>query len=267
MTRVEQQPGRAAMPTTVLAVDVEDLTVAYQEKAVLWDVDVKIPAGVMLAIVGPNGAGKSTLLKSILGLLRPVAGRILVFGQPYEPSRRMIAYMPQRGSVDWDFPTNVLDVVMMGRYGHLGWIRRPGRHERELAEAALEKVGMADYRGRQISQLSGGQQQRVFLARALVQDAPLLFLDEPFAGVDAATEHAIVEVLRSLRAQGKTVVAVHHDIETLKEYFDWALLLNVRLEAIGPASEVVTPETLRRTYGGRMAFMEGAGDAAGGGAA
>ena len=179
------------------AVVTEDVTVAYREKPVLWDIDFEVPTGSRCAIVGPNGAGKSTLLKTILGLIRPVAGRISVFGRPYNEQRRRVGYVPQRGSVDWDFPTTVLDVVMMGRYGHLGWLRQPGRNERKLAEEALERVAMLDFARRQISQLSGGQQQRVFLARALVQDADLYFLDEPFTGVDITTERAIVDVFRA----------------------------------------------------------------------
>ena len=235
---------------------VEDLTVAYAEEPVLWDVDLAVPEGVLMAIVGPNGAGKSTLIKTILGLVEPAAGRVLIYGKPYREQRRLVAYVPQRGSVDWDFPTNVLDVVMMGRYGHLGWIRRPGRRDRELAMDALRKVGMEAFAGRQISQVSGGQQQRVFLARALVQDARIYLMDEPFQGVDATTEKAIVNVLRELRAAGRTVVVVHHDLETVREYFDWALLLNVRAIASGPVDEVFTPENLRRTYGGGVRRRE-----------
>src|SRR5690554_5544841 len=176
-----------------LAVQVADLTVAYQEKPVLWDVDLKVPAGTLMAIVGPNGAGKTTMLKAILGLLTPAAGQVSIFGKPYDEQRRLVGYVPQRGSVDWDFPTNVLDVVMMGMYGRLGWLRRPGRAEREHALDALRKVGMEEFSDRQIAQLSGGQQQRVFLARALVQDASIYLMDEPFQGVDATTERAIVE--------------------------------------------------------------------------
>jgi manganese/zinc/iron transport system ATP- binding protein len=238
-----------------LALKVEDLTVAYREKPVLWDVDIDLPAGVLLAVVGPNGAGKSTLLKTVLGLIKPAAGRVWVFGKPLSQQRRRVGYMPQRGSVDWDFPTTVLDVVQMGRYGHLGWLKRPGAAERALALEALEQVALADFASRQISQLSGGQQQRVFLARALVQDADLYFLDEPFAAVDITTERAIVEVLHAMRARGKTVVCVHHDVETLRDYFDWALLLNVRREALGPVAEVCTPENMRRTYGGRAPIV------------
>ena len=244
-----------------LAIEVNDLTVAYRDQPALWDIDVEVPAGMLMAIVGPNGAGKSTLLKAILGLVRPAAGQVLIHGQPYADQRGLTAYVPQRGSVDWDFPTTVLDVVTMGRYGALGWFRRPGRRERDLSMAALEKVGMADLAHRQISQLSGGQQQRVFLARALVQDAGVYFMDEPFQGVDAKTERAIVEVLRDLRANGRTVVAVHHDLETVPEYFDWVLLLNVRRIALGPVDEVFTEENLRRTYGGRAPLLRGRGDA------
>ena len=238
------------------AIEVTDLTVAYQDKPVLWDIDLDVPPGVLLSIVGPNGAGKTTLIKAILGLVRPAAGNVLIYNKPYEAQRQIVGYVPQRGSVDWDFPTNVLDVVMMGRYGALGWVRRPGRQERELALQALEKVGMAVYATRQISQLSGGQQQRVFLARALVQDATVYLMDEPFQGVDATTERAIVTLLQELRANGKTVVVVHHDLQTVSDYFDWVMLLNIRRIASGPVDEVFTPDNLRETYGGRVAFMK-----------
>ena len=237
------------------AIAVEDLTVAYGEHPALWDVDVVVPPGTLMAIVGPNGAGKTTLIRAVLGLVRPVAGRIEVFGRPYADQRRLVAYVPQRTSVDWDFPTNVLDVVMMGRYGSLGWLRRPGRRERDAAMGALEQVGLTDLATRQISELSGGQQQRVFLARALVQDARVYLMDEPFQGVDATTERAIVRLLQELRATGRTVVAVHHDLQTVAEYFDWVTLLNVRRVASGPVDEVFTEENLRQTYGGREAFL------------
>ena len=231
------------------AVEVEDLTVAYRDKPVLWDVDLSIPPGVLLAVVGPNGAGKTTLIKAILGLVRPVAGHVRVFGQAYETQRKLVGYVPQRGTVDWDFPTTVLDVVTMGTYGRLGWFRRPGRSEEHDARLALRQVEMEDYADRQISQLSGGQQQRVFLARALVQQAQVYFMDEPFQGVDAVTEKAIVEILRELRRQGRTVIVVHHDLQTVPEYFDWCLLLNVRKIAFGPTAEAFTPENIRETYG------------------
>ncbi len=237
------------------AIEVTDLTVAYRDQPVLWDVDLLAPSGILMAIVGPNGAGKTTLLKAILGLVRPAAGQVLIYGKPYAQQRHLVGYVPQRGSVDWDFPTTALDVVTMGRYGAIGWIRRPGRRERQLAWQALEKVDMLPFAGRQISQLSGGQQQRVFLARALVQDAQIYFMDEPFQGVDATTERSIVALLQELRAAGKTVVVVHHDLQTVPEYFDWVALLNVRRIACGPVAEVFTEQNLRLTYGGRVAFL------------
>jgi manganese/zinc/iron transport system ATP- binding protein len=241
------------------AVQVADLTVAYREKPVLWDVDLDVPTGVLMAIVGPNGAGKTTLIKAVLGLVRPAAGTVLVHGRPYEEQRRRVAYVPQRGTVDWDFPTSVLDVVTMGTYGTLGWVRRPGRTERERALDALDHVRMRDFAGRQISQLSGGQQQRVFLARALVQDADVYLMDEPFQGVDARTEVEIVRLLQELRGRGKTVIVVHHDLQTVAEYFDWVTLLNVRRIASGPVDDVFTEENLREAYGGRVALLSGNG--------
>lgn len=239
-----------------LAVHVEDLTVSYHSKPVLWDIDFDIPPGVMAAIVGPNGAGKSTLIKSILGLVKPTAGHVTIFGRPYKNQRRKVGYVPQRSSVDWDFPTTALDVVTMGLYGQLGWLRRPGRRERDKALDALARVGMQDYADRQISQLSGGQQQRVFLARALVQDADIYFLDEPMAGVDATTEKAIVRILHTLRDAGKTVIVVHHDLQTVRSYFDWLLIVNIRVIAQGPVSTVYTAENLRRAYGGQIALID-----------
>lgn len=239
-----------------LAVHVEDLTVSYAARPVLWDIDFDIPPGVMAAIVGPNGAGKSTLIKSILGLIRPTAGHVTILGRPYSAQRRRVGYVPQRSSVDWDFPTTAIDVVMMGLYGQLGWFRRPGAKDREKAMDALTRVGMEDFASRQISQLSGGQQQRVFLARALVQDADVYFLDEPMAGVDATTERAIVAILHALRDAGKTVIVVHHDLQTVRTYFDWMVILNIRVIAQGPVSEVYTGENLRRAYGGQVALLD-----------
>ena len=237
------------------AIEVTDLTIAYRDKPVLWDVDMDVPAGILMAIVGPNGAGKTTMIKSILGLIKPAAGQVLVYGKPYKEQRHLVGYVPQRGSVDWDFTTSVLDVVIMGLYGALGWLKRPGPSERAAALDALDKVGMKAFAQRQISQLSGGQQQRVFLARALVQDAQLYFMDEPFQGVDATTERAIVTLLQELRSVGKTVVVVHHDLQTVPEYFDWVTMLNVRRIASGPVSEVFTEQNLRHTYGGKVAFL------------
>jgi manganese/zinc/iron transport system ATP- binding protein len=232
--------------------EVHDLTVAYDRRPVLWDIDFSVPEGTLIGVIGPNGAGKSTLIKAALGLVPLASGWVKIYGEPYEQQRRAIGYVPQRESVDWDFPTDALDVVLMGRYGHLGWFRRPARADREQALECLRKVGMADYARRQISQLSGGQQQRVFLARALAQEASLYFMDEPFAGVDAATEKAIITLLNDLKAQRKTVLVVHHDLQTVREYFDWVILLNMRQIAVGPTAEAFTPENLQKTYGGRL---------------
>lgn len=241
---------------SIAPLKITDLTVAYQKKPVLRDVTFEVPEGKLVGIVGPNGAGKSTLIKAALGLIPSVAGEVEIYGKSYKQQRKLVGYVPQRESVDWDFPTNALDVVMMGRYGHLGWFKRPGTKEKKLAMESLDKVGMADYADRQISQLSGGQQQRIFLARALVQDASLYFMDEPFVGVDAATEKAIITLLNELKKQGKTVLVVHHDLSTVKEYFDWVMLMNVKLLAIGPTEQIFTRERLNETYGGRLAILD-----------
>lgn len=238
---------------------IQDMTVAYHRKPVLWDIDFTAPAGKLIAIIGPNGAGKSTLIKAALDLVPRASGVVAVFGKSYKKSRDRVAYVPQRGSVDWDFPINALQVVTMGLYRKIGWCRPVTRKYRQLAQEALERVGMGEYAHRQISQLSGGQQQRVFLARALVQDADLYLMDEPFAGVDAATERAIVEVLRELRETGKTALVVHHDLQTVKDYFDYVLLLNMRVVAAGPTRETFTSENLKRTYGGKLALLDQVG--------
>jgi manganese/zinc/iron transport system ATP- binding protein len=244
---------------SVPALEIEDMTVAYNGKPALWDADLRVPEGVLMAIVGPNGAGKSTLIKAAIDLIPRAAGRIHFYGKSYAQARDLVGYVPQRGSVDWDFPTSVLDVVTMGLYGRLGWFKRPGKSERTLATEALEQVGIADLAERQISQLSGGQQQRTFLARALVQDAQIYFMDEPFAAVDAVTERAIVALLHELRARQKTVVVVHHDLQTVPDYFDWVTLLNVEVVASGPTAETFTEENLRKTYGGRVAYLNSGG--------
>ena len=238
--------------STSFPLAVHDLTVVYRDKPAIQDVDVNIPAGKLTAIIGPNGAGKSTFLKAVLDLLPRVAGTVEVFGKPYRQQRQLVGYVPQRASVDWDFPTTALDVVTMGTYGKLGWVKRPGKAEHDLARQCLEQVGMADFSSRQISQLSGGQQQRVFLARALAQDAEVYFMDEPFVGVDALTERAIITLLQDLRQRGKNVVCVHHDLDSAPEYFDWVMLLNVRLIAAGPFDSTFTADNLRKTYGGAM---------------
>ncbi|WP_027085968.1 metal ABC transporter ATP-binding protein [Cohnella panacarvi] len=235
---------------------IRDLSVAYQKKPVLQGVTFTVPEGKLIGIVGPNGAGKSTLIKAALGLIPRLSGDVSIYGKPYAAQRKLVGYVPQRESVDWDFPTNALDVVTMGRYGHLGWFKRPGSAERKIAMECLAKVGMEAYADRQISQLSGGQQQRIFLARALAQDAKLYFMDEPFVGVDAATEKAIVTLLNELKKQGKTVLVVHHDLATVKEYFDWVMLLNVNLIEFGPTEMTFTADNLQRTYGGRLTMLD-----------
>jgi manganese/zinc/iron transport system ATP- binding protein len=256
-----EDDGPRREPGAVPVLDVHDVTVAYHRKPVLWDVDLTIPEPRLVGIVGPNGAGKSTLIKAILGLVPLASGRIHLFGRPVARQRKRIGYVPQRESVDWDFPVNVLDVVLMGTYGRLGWFRRPGRAERAWALECLDRVGLADLAGRQIGQLSGGQQQRTFLARALAQRAEVYFMDEPMAGVDAATEAVIFDLLRDLRAEGKTVLVVHHDLRTVPRTFDHVVLLNLRLIASGPTDEVFTAENLRRAYGGRLAILDAAGEA------
>lgn len=237
------------------ALDVMNVTVAYHKKPVLSDISFTVPKGKLIGIIGPNGAGKSTLLKAILGLIPKASGIVKIFDQAYNPKSKLVGYVPQRGSVDWDFPTNALDVVLMGRYGHIGWFKRPSATDVEIAKQCLRKVGMEEFANRQISQLSGGQQQRVFLARALAQDAEIYFMDEPFVGVDAATEKAIITLLNELKSSGKTVLVVHHDLQTVTEYFDWTILLNMRLIESGPVEEVFTIENLQKTYGGKLAFL------------
>ena len=239
----------------VPAVEVHDLTVAYHKRPVLYGVDVEIPPGRLVGIMGPNGAGKSTLIKAIMGLIPPINGWVKIFGESGPKALKRVGYVPQRESVDWDFPVNVMDVVLMGRYGRLGVGRRPGAEDRDVARACLEKVGMLPFAERQISNLSGGQQQRVFLARALAQESDLYLMDEPFAGVDATTEAAIVNLLRELKARGKTILVVHHDLTSAKDYFDSLLLINLRLVAFGETPAVFTPELLQKTYGGRLTIL------------
>jgi manganese/zinc/iron transport system ATP- binding protein len=235
---------------------VRGLTVAYDDKPAIWDLDYEAPNQGLVAIIGPNGAGKSTMIKAILGLVPVLAGDVRVFGEKLRRARRRVAYVPQRTSVDWDFPASAEDVVTMGLYGEIGWCRPVRRRHRDAARAHLERVGMADFANRQIGQLSGGQQQRVFLARALAQQAELYLMDEPFAGVDAATEHAVVDVMRDVRDDGATVICVHHDLQTVGEYFDHALVLNVRPITAGPIKDALTEEALQTAYGGRLAATE-----------
>ncbi|MDR7165745.1 manganese/zinc/iron transport system ATP- binding protein [Pseudarthrobacter oxydans] len=251
--------GAPASPGTALACSTRSLSVAYRAEPVLRSVDFTVPQGVVMGIVGPNGAGKSTLIKAMLGLVKPLTGTSEFFGQPLARTRKRVGYMPQSTSVDWDFPTTVLDVVTMGTYGSLGWIRRPGKRELARAVAALEQTGIPDLASRQIGELSGGQRQRVFLARTLVQAPDLYFMDEPFQGIDAKSQQAIVSVLHTLREEGKTVVIVHHDLATVRDYCDHVTLLNRRVVASGPADESFTRENIRTAYevtAGDDAFLE-----------
>lgn len=258
MTGTTSPSAAAAGP---LPLEVSDLTVAYHRKPVIWDIQMQVPPRSLVAIVGPNGAGKSTLLKACMGLLPATSGRIRFYGQTFDAARHRVAYVPQRESVDWDFPVLAIDVVAMGLYRQIGWLGRVRREHRQLAQAALDQVGIGELAGRQISQLSGGQQQRVFLARAIVQNADLYLMDEPFAAVDAATEVAIVEILRRMKSQGKTAVVIHHDLQTVPTYFDQVVLLNMRIVAAGPVDEVFTAENLQKTYGGRLTLLDRATEA------
>lgn len=241
------------VPQPVL--EVHDLTVSYDQHPVLWNVDLSLPAGKLIGILGPNGAGKSTLIKSIMGLIEPTSGYIKIFDKPLPEVRSRISYVPQRESVDWNFPASVLDVVVMGTYGKLGLFRRPGKKENQVALDALAQVGMSGYASRQISELSGGQQQRVFIARALAQQADLYLMDEPFAGVDMATETAIFQLLQDMARSGKTVLVVHHDIHSAMNFFEWCIMLNLHLVASGPKDQVMTEELLRKTYGGKLNLL------------
>lgn len=237
------------MEESKFAINVHDLTVAYDYKPVLWDIHLQVPEGVMMAIVGPNGAGKSTLIKAMLGIQKTITGTVEILGKPYKTMRKEVAYVPQKETVDWDFPATVLDVVIMGTYGRLGWIKRPKKEQRKTALKALEKVGMLPFKNRQISQLSGGQKQRVFLARALAQEASIYIMDEPLQGVDATTEVTIINILKELRSHGKTVLVVHHDLQTVPEYFDWVTFLNVKKIATGSVKDIFNDENLNKTYG------------------
>jgi len=241
-------------------VEVHDLTVSYHQNPVLWNIDLSLPAGALVGILGPNGAGKSTLIKTIMGLLDYNSGYVKIFDQELDQVRKRISYVPQRESVDWDFPASALDVVMMGTYHKVGLFKRPGKKERALAMACLEKVNMSTYADRQISELSGGQQQRVFIARSLAQEADIYFMDEPFAGVDISTEKAIVNLLKEMSAEGKTVVVVHHDIYSASEYFNWVILLNMYLVASGKTADVLTDELLQKTYGGKLSLLTDVGN-------
>lgn len=239
-----------------IAFQVHQLTVNYDKTPVLWDISCEVPQGRLVGIVGPNGAGKSTLIKAALGLIKPISGKIEFFGLPLKEVNKRIAYVPQRESVDWDFPITARELVLMGRYGRLGLFRWPRKADWIAADRYLEMVGMMPYANRQISQLSGGQQQRVFIARALLQEADIYFMDEPFAGIDLATEKVIMNILGKLKSEGKTVFVVHHDLNTTQSYFDWAILLNMKLVACGPVKEVFTTDNLLATYGKSFSLLD-----------
>ncbi|WP_186757867.1 metal ABC transporter ATP-binding protein [Echinicola salinicaeni] len=241
-------------------VEVHDLMVSYGQNPVLWNIDLTLPAGALIGILGPNGAGKSTLIKSIMGLIEANSGYSRIFDQELNQVRNRVSYVPQRESVDWDFPASALDIVMMGTYHHLGIFKRPGKKEKALAMTCLEKVNMKAFANRQISELSGGQQQRVFIARALAQEADIYFMDEPFAGVDMSTEKALVSLFQEMTAKGKTVIVVHHDIYSAGKYFDWLIMLNMHLIASGPTEQVLTEELLTKTYGGKLSMLTDIGE-------
>lgn len=234
------------------AVKVEHLTVSYGPVPALLDVSFQIDPGQLIGIIGPNGSGKSTLIKALLGFVKPDFGSIRIFGKGTEQARGSVAYVPQRGAVDWSFPVTVRDVTLMGRYSKIPWWKEISAKDKEIADEALEMVRMSEYRDRQIGQLSGGQQQRVFMARALAQGSDLLLLDEPFAGVDAATERAILDVLKMNREAGKTTLVVHHDLATAAEYFDQLILLKQRLFGIGPPKTILQPDLLAQVYEGTL---------------
>lgn len=254
----EFDPNAASRSNESAPLWIHDLTVAYHRKPVLWDINLALPEAKLIAVVGPNGAGKTTLIKAALDLVPRASGRVMIYGKSYEAQRHLVGYVPQRESVDWDFPVNALDVVAMGLYKKIGWISPVNRRHKAQAMESLDKVGMSAYAKRQISQLSGGQQQRVFLARALAQDALVYMMDEPFVGVDAATERAIVTLLKELKKAGKTCLVVHHDLQTVSSYFDYVVLLNMRVVAHGPTNDIFTEENLKKTYGGKLTLLSDA---------
>jgi len=235
---------------------VSSLTVNYEKTPVLWDLNFSLPSGMLVGIIGPNGAGKSTLFKTLIGTLKPLAGKILFFGQPFKKIRHRIAYVPQRSMVDWSFPVTVLDVVMMGCFGRLGFFKKPKQADRALALNALDRLGILPLADRQISELSGGQQQRVFLARALLQDGDIFLMDEPFAGVDLTTEKIMIDLLKKLKTEGKTILIVHHDLSNISSTFDWVVMLNKSLIASGPVDEVFISENIMRTFGRNDSLLE-----------
>lgn len=243
-----------------ISIETHNLTVSYDRRPVLWNIDFKLPSGKIIGIIGPNGSGKTTLLKAIMGLVKPSSGYVKLFDQDLDKVRSRISYVPQRESVDWDFPASVMDVVLMGRYRKNNLLKPTSKEDKNIVAEALEKVNMLEFSDRQISQLSGGQQQRVFIARSLAQGADLYILDEPFVGVDAATEEAIMQLFKKMQEEGKTVVVVHHDLQTAKLYFNWMVLLNTRLVACGPKEEIFNDELLQEAYGGKLNVLSKVGE-------
>lgn len=243
-----------------IALETHNLTVSYNRRPVLWNIDFSLPTGQIIGIIGPNGSGKTTLLKAIMGLVKSSSGYVKIFEKELSEVRNRVSYVPQRESVDWDFPASVMDVVLMGRYRSSNLFRSISQKDKDLAAEALEKVNMLEYSGRQISKLSGGQQQRVFIARSLAQGADLYILDEPFVGVDAATEEAILKLFSEMKNQGKTVIVVHHDLQTAKDYFDWIVLLNTRMVAAGPKEEIFKESLLQEAYGGKLNVLSKVGE-------
>ena len=237
-------------------IEVTDLTVSYDKKPVLWDVQFSVPQGSLVAVIGPNGAGKSTLIQSIMGFISPNSGKIRFFGKTVKEFYKKIAYVGQRALIDWDFPITVIEVLEMGIYGKLGWFKRPSKNDKKRVEEVLEQIGLKELASRQISELSGGQQQRLFIGRALLQDADIYFLDEPFQGIDVKAEMLIVEILKDLASKGKTIFVVHHDLNTVESYFDYAILLNMRLIAAGPLKEVFRKENLLKAFGQKEGLLE-----------
>ncbi len=236
-----------------------NLSVSYAKQPVLWDLTLRVPQGKVVGVIGPNGAGKSTFIKSIIGLLPIDHGLIEIFGSPLQKVKKRISYVPQRSSVDWNFPASVFDIVLMGRYGHLGLFKRPNRIDKDKAMDALQQVEMQNLAHKKISDLSGGQQQRIFIARALAQEADLYFMDEPFIGVDIATEQAIITLLTQLAAAGKSIIVVHHDLQTVQQYFDWVILLNMHLIGAGPVEEILQPHLLQAAYRGKLTVLSNIG--------
>lgn len=242
------------------SVEVHDMIVSYDRKPVLWGIDISLPKNQIISIVGPNGAGKSTLLKAIMGLIEIDSGYVKIFDNSLDNVRKKISYVPQRESVDWDFPASVYDIVMMGRYQFMGLFKRPSKIDKNIVLKCMEKLGIASLKNRQISQLSGGQQQRVFLARALAQEADIYFMDEPFSAIDISTENTIIKLFKEMVKENKTIIVVHHDIYSVKTYFDWTVMLNMRIIASGPTKDVLTSENFKETYGSHLSILTEVGN-------